>query len=98
MVSKTFTIGAPFVNELQEPIPIVVIIVLSLIGLIIVSFFKSKDELDQMQKVDPNIQAMMSQAANSKNGDTPGEKQLGDEKLQRAMEDIIAEGDTDKDE
>lgn len=46
LVSKTITIGAPFVNELEEPIPIVVIIVLALLSLLIVSFFKSKDELD----------------------------------------------------
>lgn len=46
LVSKSITIGAPFVNELEEPIPIVVIIVLALLSLLIVSFFKSKDELD----------------------------------------------------
>jgi len=46
LVSKSITIGAPFVNELEEPIPIVVIIVLAVLSLIIVYFFKSKDELD----------------------------------------------------
>ena len=95
LVSKTITIGAPFVNELEEPIPIVVIIVLALLSLLIVSFFKSKDELDQMQKVDANIAAMMSA---SKNGDAINPKLLAAEKLEGAMEDIAAEGDTDKED
>jgi len=69
LISKSITIGAPFVNELEEPIPIVVIIVLSIMSIIIVSFFKSKEELDQMQKVDNNLAAMMSAATLSKNGD-----------------------------
>ena len=60
LISKSITIGAPFVNELEEPIPIVVIIVLSIMSIVIVSFFKSKEELDQMQKVDNNLAAMMS--------------------------------------
>lgn len=60
LVSKTITIGAPFVNELEEPIPIVVIIVLAVLSILIVSFFKSKDELDKMEKVDANLAAMMS--------------------------------------
>ena len=42
LVSKTITIGAPFVNELDEPIPIIVIIGLSALSLIIILFFKSK--------------------------------------------------------
>lgn len=67
LVSKTLTIGAPFVNELEEPIPIVVIICLSLMSILIANFFKSKEELDLMQKVDNNLAAMMS--AVSKNGD-----------------------------
>lgn len=46
LVSKSFTIGAPFVNELDEPIPIYVIIGLSVLSIIIVLFFKSKSELD----------------------------------------------------
>ena len=41
LVSKSITIGAPFVNELEEPIPIVVIIVLAVLSILIVSFFKS---------------------------------------------------------
>jgi hypothetical protein len=42
LVSKTITIGAPFVNELDEPTPIIVIIGLSALSLIIILFFKSK--------------------------------------------------------
>jgi hypothetical protein len=42
LVSKTITIGAPFVNELDEPTPILVIIGLSALSLIIILFFKSK--------------------------------------------------------
>ena len=51
MVSKTATIGAPFVNELDEPIPIIFLMVLAILSIVIVLFFKSKEELDQMQKV-----------------------------------------------
>ena len=51
LVSKVFTIGAPFVNELDEPIPIIVIICLAVLSIIIVLFFKSKTELDKMKKV-----------------------------------------------
>ena len=46
LVSKTATIGAPFVNEEEEPIPIVVIICLGLFSLILIHFFKTKEELD----------------------------------------------------
>jgi len=38
-------------------------------SIVIVSFFKSKEELDQMQKVDNNLAAMMSHVTLSKNGD-----------------------------
>ena len=48
LVSKTLTIGAPFVNELEEPIPIVVILVLAIVSIVIANFFKSKEELDEM--------------------------------------------------
>lgn len=51
LVSKTVTISAPFVNELDEPIPIYVIISVCVLSLIIVLFFPSKAELDKMQKV-----------------------------------------------
>ena len=40
LVSKTITIGAPFVNEMDEPFPIVVIISLSFLSIILVLFFK----------------------------------------------------------
>ena len=46
LVSKKMTIGAPFVNELDEPIPIVVIVVISIFGFSGASFFKGKTELD----------------------------------------------------
>ena len=45
------TIGAPFVNELEEPIPIYFIIGLSIITVILAVFMKSKEQLDSMQKV-----------------------------------------------
>ena len=51
LVSKSCTIGAPFVNEMEEPIPIVVIIGLQLITILIMMFTKSKEDLDKMQKV-----------------------------------------------
>lgn len=51
LVSKTLTIGAPFVNELEEPIPIWFIIGLSVLTIILGFFLKSKEELDDMQKV-----------------------------------------------
>ena len=51
LVSKCATVGAPFVNEEEEPIPIVVIIGLSVASIILVLFMPWKSELDQMQKV-----------------------------------------------
>jgi hypothetical protein len=53
-VSKCATVGAPFVNEEEEPIPIVVIIVLSICSIILVLFMPWKSELDTMQKVNQN--------------------------------------------
>jgi hypothetical protein len=88
LVSKTITIAAPFVNELEEPIPIVVIILLAVISLVIVSFFKGKEELDQMQKVDSGLAAMMSAVSKSKLGEAFEEKLLSGVKLQNAMDDI----------
>ena len=96
LVSKTITIGAPFVNELEEPIPIIVIIVLAVLSIVIVSFFKSKEELDAMQKVDSNLAAMMSAVAKSEG--VAEVKFLSGVKLDQAMDDLIADGDTDKDE
>ena len=46
LISKTATIGAPFVNELEEPIPIVFIMVLAVFSIVLALFFKSKEELD----------------------------------------------------
>lgn len=54
LVSKCATVGAPFVNEEEEPIPIVVIIVLSICSIILVLFMPWKSELDTMQKVNQN--------------------------------------------
>jgi hypothetical protein len=50
LVSKSFTIGAPFANELEEPIPIVMMMGLAVLSIIIVLFTKSKAELDAMEK------------------------------------------------
>lgn len=51
-----------------------------------------------MQKVDANLAAMMS-ATGSKNGDAGiNPKLLAGEKLENAMDDIAAEGDTDKED
>ena len=52
LVSKTATIGAPFVNELDEPIPIVVVMVIALLSFLILSAFKGKEELAEMQKIE----------------------------------------------
>lgn len=97
LVSKSITIGAPFVNELEEPIPIVVIIGLAILSLVIVYFFKSKDDLDKMQKVESSIPGMMQASALKSNGSV-NPKLLAADKLENAMEDIAAEGDTDKEE
>ena len=94
LVSKSITIGAPFVNEFEEPIPIIVIIGLAILSIIIVSFFKSKDELDQMKKIDASVSGMMSVASKK----DENEKLIPVEKLQNAMEDIMAENDTDKED
>ena len=56
LISKTITIAAPFVNELDEPIPIIVIISLSFLSIILVLFFKNKSELDKMKKVEIGVQ------------------------------------------
>lgn len=56
LVSKTVTIGAPFVNEMDEPFPIIVIISLSFLSIILVIFFKSKSELDKMKKIEIGVQ------------------------------------------
>lgn len=50
MVSKIFTIGVSFVNEMEEPIPIVVLIVLSLLGLALTFAFPTKKDHDLMLK------------------------------------------------
>ena len=52
LISKTITIGAPFVNEMDEPIPIIVIISLSFLSIVLVLFFKSKSDLDKIKKVE----------------------------------------------
>ena len=51
LVSKAATIAAPFVNEADEPIPMVVLLVIAIFSLIIVFFFQSKEDLDKMKKV-----------------------------------------------
>ena len=56
LISKTITIGAPFVNEMDEPIPIIVIISLSFLSIVLVLFFKSKSDLDKMKKVEIIVQ------------------------------------------
>ena len=56
LISKTITIAAPFVNEMDEPIPIIVIISLSFLSIILVLFFKNKSELDKMKKVEIGVQ------------------------------------------
>ena len=101
LISKTLTIGAPFVNELEEPIPIVVIIVLAILSILIVSFFKSKEELDKMQKVDTNLAAMMSQVAMSRNGDAFNQKINGfQDKIngQNEPDDQLVSNETEKEE
>ena len=52
LVSKSFTIGAPFANELDEPIPIYIIIALTVFSILIVLLTKSKSELDKMKKTE----------------------------------------------
>jgi len=48
LVSKFFSIGVSFVNEMAEPIPIAVIIILSLLAMIISLAFPFKEDLDKM--------------------------------------------------
>ena len=52
LVSKTFSIGAPIVNEMDEPIPIIVIIFLTVVSIVAILFFPSKEELDKMKKME----------------------------------------------
>ena len=51
LISKTITVAAPFVNELDEPIPIYVILAVCLLSILLVLFFPNKEELDKMEKV-----------------------------------------------
>ena len=51
LISKALTIAAPFVNELDEPIPVIVIGIVAVFTLCLVFFFPSKAELDSMTKV-----------------------------------------------
>jgi len=48
LVSKFFSIGVSFVNEMQEPIPIAFIVFLSCLALMIGIAFPKKEHLDQM--------------------------------------------------
>lgn len=48
LVSKFFTIGVAFVNELSEPIPIVIIIALAFLAVLLAFGYPSKSTLDQM--------------------------------------------------
>ena len=50
LLSKFFTIGVSFVNEMYEPIPILVLVVLSIIGLSLTLAFPTKVEHDLMNK------------------------------------------------
>lgn len=51
LISKAATIGAPFVNEIEEPVPIYVIMGISGLSVLLAFFFKSKESLDSMEKV-----------------------------------------------
>lgn len=51
MVSKALSIGAPFVNEEEEPIPLLVVLGVQFVIFVVIFFFPSKAKLDQMQKV-----------------------------------------------
>lgn len=61
LVSKTATITAPFVNELEEPIPIYVILAVCLLSILLVLFFPSKAELDKLEKVKSQEQRKMTE-------------------------------------
>jgi len=67
LVSKTVSIGAPFVNESEEPIPIVVIALSALLSIIIAYFYDSKEDLDKMQKVESGTESIHAPDAESKN-------------------------------
>jgi len=70
LVSKTATIGAPFVNEAEEPVPIIFLIGLSVISVIIAYFYRTKEELDSMQKVEGAV----NQAPDVEQGKDDGDK------------------------
>ena len=101
LVSKTLTIGAPFVNELEEPIPIWFIIGLTVMTIILGFFLKSKEELDEMQKVKIGLESV---AGSQKRGFAPAvdllyEKEKGEP--QADPDDAAAEatsGDEDEEE
>ena len=51
LVSKSVTIAAPFVNEMDEPTPLVFMICIQAFILVVILFFKSKSQLDKMQRL-----------------------------------------------
>ena len=48
-MSKTFTVGAAFVNELNEPIPIIFIMVLAGLGLLLIGLFPTREEQSRLE-------------------------------------------------
>lgn len=48
-LSKIFTILSSFVNELNEPIPILFIIVLALTGLFLIAMFPTREQQREME-------------------------------------------------
>ena len=52
LVAKAATISAPFVNEQDEPIPILLVICICVVSLVLVQFAKDKSELDSMRIVE----------------------------------------------
>ena len=77
LVSKTCSIGAPFVNESEEPIPIVVMVLLAFVSLIIAYFYDTKEDLDKMQKVESGSESVHAPDAESKNNLVPIESDNG---------------------
>ena len=56
LISKFFTIGVSFVNELEEPFPIVILIGVCIVNYFAGFLFPTKEELDQITKEAQEIQ------------------------------------------
>ena len=73
-MSKFFTTGAAFVNEMKEPIPLLFITFFGMISILVSTLFPNKETLDQMTKdLEKQIQIHNDNRLDAKNKDADSE-------------------------